>query len=168
MLPDFGRSLIFESFPDFDLVRVMCRWKWVWRVVGIILTGQGRSIWRKPAPVSFCPSLLSRGLNLDRTQAPSVRRRRLTAWTMARPVKDEKQTDLFLNTSAVRKIYVHFEYLENRSRGLDVTWQPVRGDLTAQSHMGLVNRQWDAVDWACVPCDISPPFQLRSWLWEKP
>jgi len=23
-----------------------------------------------------------------------------------------------------------FEYLENRSGGLDVTWQPVRGDLT--------------------------------------
>jgi len=25
----------------------------------------------------------------------------------------------------------HFEYLENRSRGLVVPWQPVRGDLTA-------------------------------------
>ena len=32
----------------------------------------------------------------------------------------------------VRKISSHFEYLENRSRGLDVTWLPVRGDLTAQ------------------------------------
>ena len=31
----------------------------------------------------------------------------------------------------VRKVSSHFEYLENRSRGLDVTWQPVRGDLTA-------------------------------------
>jgi len=30
----------------------------------------------------------------------------------------------------VRKISVRFEYLLNRSRGLDVTWQPVRGDLT--------------------------------------
>ena len=34
-------------------------------------------------------------------------------------------------TRAVRKVSSHFEYLENRSRGLDVTWQPVRGDLTA-------------------------------------
>jgi len=34
------------------------------------------------------------------------------------------------DTGAVRKISVHFEYLENRSRGLGVTWQPVRGDLT--------------------------------------
>jgi len=33
-------------------------------------------------------------------------------------------------TRDVRKLSVHFEYLENRSRGLDVTWQPVRADLT--------------------------------------
>jgi hypothetical protein len=36
------------------------------------------------------------------------------------------------STSAVRKLSGHFEYLENRSRGLDVTWQPIRGDLTAR------------------------------------
>ena len=34
-------------------------------------------------------------------------------------------------TRAVQKVSGHFEYLENRSRDLDVTWQPVRGDLTA-------------------------------------
>jgi hypothetical protein len=33
-------------------------------------------------------------------------------------------------TRAARKVSNHFEYLENWSRGLDVTWQPVRGDLT--------------------------------------
>jgi len=33
-------------------------------------------------------------------------------------------------TRAVRKVDSHFEYLENRSRGIYVTWQPVRGDLT--------------------------------------
>jgi len=27
------------------------------------------------------------------------------------------------------KVSSHFEYLENRSRGLDVTWQPIGGDL---------------------------------------
>jgi len=37
-----------------------------------------------------------------------------------------------LCTRAVWKVSSHFEYLENRSRGLDVTWQPVRGDLTVQ------------------------------------
>jgi hypothetical protein len=36
----------------------------------------------------------------------------------------------FLHTRAVRKVSSHLEYLENRSRGLDVTWQPVREDLT--------------------------------------
>jgi len=30
----------------------------------------------------------------------------------------------------VRKVSSHFEYLESRSCGLDVTWQPVREDLT--------------------------------------
>ena len=37
------------------------------------------------------------------------------------------------NTRAVRKVSVHFEYHENRSRGVDIIWQPVRGDLTAQT-----------------------------------
>jgi hypothetical protein len=37
---------------------------------------------------------------------------------------------VILFTRAVRKVSSHFEYLENSSRGLDVTWQPVRGDLT--------------------------------------
>ena len=32
-------------------------------------------------------------------------------------------------TRDVRRVSGHFENLENRSRGLDVTWQPVRGDL---------------------------------------
>ena len=36
-------------------------------------------------------------------------------------------------TRAVQKVSVHFEYLKNWSCGLDVTWQPVRGDLTAHS-----------------------------------
>jgi hypothetical protein len=31
---------------------------------------------------------------------------------------------------AVRKVSSHFEYLENRLRGLVVTWQSVRGELT--------------------------------------
>ena len=31
----------------------------------------------------------------------------------------------------VWKVSSHSEYLENQLHGLDVTWQPVRGDLTA-------------------------------------
>jgi len=30
------------------------------------------------------------------------------------------------------KVSSHFEYLENRSLGLDVTWQPVGEDLNAR------------------------------------
>jgi len=33
-------------------------------------------------------------------------------------------------TRPVRKVSNHSEYLEKLSYGLDVTWQPVRGDLT--------------------------------------
>jgi len=36
-------------------------------------------------------------------------------------------------TRAVRKVSVHFEYHENRLRGVDIIWQSVRGDLTAQT-----------------------------------
>ena len=43
-------------------------------------------------------------------------------------------------TRSVRKVSSHFEYLENRLRGLDVTWQPVRGDLTV--HLWTVNLPW--------------------------
>jgi hypothetical protein len=35
------------------------------------------------------------------------------------------------NTRPLRKVASHFEFLENRPRGLDITRQPVRGDLTA-------------------------------------
>ena len=31
---------------------------------------------------------------------------------------------------AVQEVSSYFEHLENWSRDLDVTWQPVRGDLT--------------------------------------
>jgi hypothetical protein len=46
--------------------------------------------------------------------------------------KEWGQTELLYKTPtrAVWKLSSHFEYLENRSRGLDVTWQPVGGDLT--------------------------------------
>ena len=42
---------------------------------------------------------------------------------------------------AVRKVTGHLEYLENQLWGLDVTWQPVRGDLTV--HLWTVTLLWD-------------------------
>jgi len=41
-------------------------------------------------------------------------------------------------TRAVRKVYSHFEHLENRSRDLHVTWQPVTGDLTVHLWTGTL------------------------------
>ena len=43
-----------------------------------------------------------------------------------RPNKEQE----FRYIRTVRKVSSHFEYLENLPLGLDVTWQPVRGDLT--------------------------------------
>jgi hypothetical protein len=40
----------------------------------------------------------------------------------------------------LQKLSSRFEYLENRSHGLDVTWQPVRGDLCA--HPWTVTLTW--------------------------
>ena len=37
---------------------------------------------------------------------------------------------VFSETRAIQKVSSHFEYLENRSRGLVITWQLIRGDLT--------------------------------------
>ena len=46
----------------------------------------------------------------------------------------------YRHTMAVRKVSSHFEYHENRARGLDVIWQPVRGDLTV--HPWTVALPW--------------------------
>jgi hypothetical protein len=48
----------------------------------------GRGNWstqRKPHPVSLCPPQILHDLTRARTRAAAVGRRRLTAWTMARP-----------------------------------------------------------------------------------
>jgi hypothetical protein len=44
------------------------------------------------------------------------------------------------STKNVRKVSSYFEYLGNRFRGLYVTWQPVRGDLTV--HPWIVTLPW--------------------------
>jgi hypothetical protein len=43
---------------------------------------------------------------------------------------DSRLTRNFSNYEDSPEISSHFEYLENRLRGLDVTWQSVGGDLT--------------------------------------
>jgi len=43
--------------------------------------------------------------------------------------------------------------------------RPYCASMNSHSPMGLVSRQWDAVDWACVLCDGRihkyPPFERR-------
>ena len=63
-----------------------------------------------------------------------------------------------MNTRAVRKVTVPFEYHENRSRGLDVKLvaslrRPYCASVNSHSPVGLVSRQWDAVGWIRVLCD---------------
>jgi len=53
---------------------------------------------------------------------------------------NEFQVQVRLPTKPVRKVSSNSEYLENRWRGLDVTWEPVRGDLT--THPWTVTLTW--------------------------
>jgi len=72
----------------------------------------------------------------------------------------------FVCTRAVRKVSNHFEYLENRSRGFDVTRQPVRGELTVPRKQSLsrwashsaVRRRWLSL------CTVWPSHSLISSL----
>jgi len=69
-----------------------------------------------------------------------------------------RSSTLCIYTRAVRKVSSHFEYLENW-----VAWPwcnlaasqrtPYWASMNGHSPVGLVSRQWDAVDWACVLCD---------------
>ena len=54
-------------------------------------------------------------------------------WTGSRPGRYTLEKHSPVPTKAVRKVSSHFEYLENRWHGLDVTWQPVRRDATART-----------------------------------
>ena len=60
-------------------------------------------------------------------------------WYKGNIDEDRKHTHIYVKSSlqllvactkSVQKVPSHFEYLENRSHRPDVTWQPVRGDLT--------------------------------------
>jgi hypothetical protein len=67
---------------------------------------------------------------------------------------------------AVRKLSVHFDYLENRSRGLHVIWQSVRGDLLFIREQSLsrgasqsaVRRRWLSL------CTVWPSHSQISFL----
>jgi len=63
---------------------------------------------------------------------------------------------------AVRKVSVHFEYLENRWRGLDITRHSLRGDFCASvnshSPVGLVSRLSDAADL----CTVTVAFTMTE------
>ena len=49
--------------------------------------------------------------------------------------------------------------------------RPYWASMSSHCPVGLVRRQWDTVDWACVLCDSrihkSPTVQRRFWLWGK-
>jgi len=57
---------------------------------------------------------------------------------MKHTIMNERQPSADMR--AVQKVSSHFDYLDNWLRGLDVTWQPVRGDLTV--HPQTVTLLW--------------------------
>jgi hypothetical protein len=69
--------------------------EWIWSSDRIILTGEYRRTQRKPVLLPLCPPQIPHGLPWARTQASTVRSRRLTAWL---------QHNLFPYKSAGRKL----------------------------------------------------------------
>jgi len=65
-------------------------------------------------------------------------------------------------TRDVRKVSSHFEYLENRSSGLDVTWQPVR-DLTAHPLSRGASQSAVRLRWLSL-CIVWPSHSQISYL----
>ena len=64
-------------------------------------------------------------------------------------------------TRSVRKVSGHFEYIEYRSRGPGVTWQPVTGDLCASKYIEVLRRLRDTVrrkDSSCVGPVVTDSF----------
>ena len=51
MLPDFWTNIAFQNIPrlcpSVILVKATCRWRWLWSIGGMILTGENRSTWIK-------------------------------------------------------------------------------------------------------------------------
>jgi hypothetical protein len=74
-------------------------------------------------------------------------------------------------TRSVRKVSSHFECLVNRSCGLHVTWQPVRGDLTAHPWKATLLCNGHTVhklsQWCFTANWLAPPESDCSWMYSK-
>jgi hypothetical protein len=90
MLSVFRNFIVFCKVPRLRpfvlLVTATCRWRWVWSIGGMILTG-GTEMLGVQLLVSLCLPQISYGLYWDRTRASAVTGRRLTAWNMAWPCR---------------------------------------------------------------------------------
>jgi len=75
----FGR---FPGLAIFLLVRATCRWRWVWSVGGMILTGGNRNSERETCPNVTVTFTKLTWADRDQTRAYAVWGRPLTAWTV--------------------------------------------------------------------------------------
>ena len=72
----------------------------------------------------------------------------------------------------LRKVSSHFKPVSWPWCNLAASQRrPYCASVNRHCTVGLISRQWDAVDWACVLCDRrihkSPHFQRRFYLWDK-
>jgi hypothetical protein len=84
-------------------------------------------------------------------------------------------TDMSLLWPDIRGLSEKYPAILNISRTGRMPWcnlaasqrTPYCASVNSHPPVGLVSRQWDAVDWACVLCDRrihkSPPSQRRFW-----
>jgi len=65
-LLDFRHTFAFRKAPRLHplvlLERATCRWRWVWSIGGMLLTGENCRTGEKPVPVPLCAPQISQGL----------------------------------------------------------------------------------------------------------
>jgi hypothetical protein len=54
------------------LVRATCRWRRVWRIGGMVLTGETEVLGEKPVTMTLCPRRIPQGLAWDRSHVSPV------------------------------------------------------------------------------------------------
>ena len=128
MAPPHGVSVTAEQHlkldaPHSDYTKATARWS-CWCFDPPVCASQPKELAANKVNLAVITTNTTRS-RMVRLYKGNVRRRTGGENSSSRVVWTVEATQL--HTSPVRRVSRHFEY-ENRSRGLDVTWQPVRGD----------------------------------------
>ena len=112
MQTNWHKSIAFWKVPRLRpfvlLVRVTCGWRWVWSTVGMILTRENWSNWRKTCPIATLSIQSWHGEAWDRKSGFAEKDRRLTSFKnnlyTLNYLHNEEFNDLYYSSNIVRVI----------------------------------------------------------------